>query len=181
MTMKFFPKMLKKSFILSFLIFLTGFSQGFQSTADEYNLKAAFIYNFTRFIEWPVSGVGNNFIIGIVGDSPIDDPLAEIVATSTVNDKKIIITHFKKAEEISFCNILFIPKNSSIPLETVLEKAASKGTLIVSEKEGCGKKGTAINFLIINSKLKFEANMKALNDAGLKVSSQLLKLAIIIE
>src|SRR6478735_1224077 len=59
--------------------------------ASEYNLKAAFIYNFTKFIEWKTASADNEFIIGIIGASPINDPLVEVIKTETVDGKKIII------------------------------------------------------------------------------------------
>jgi hypothetical protein len=146
---------------------------------EEYNLKAAFIYNFTKYIEWSAS-TDNEFIIGIIGSSQINDPLVEVVKTETVNNKKIIIRQFSKVEDISSCHILFIPRNSALPLADILTKV-EKGTLVVSEKSGYASKGTAINFVVVDNKLKFEANVNAINAAGLTASSQLLKLAIIIK
>jgi hypothetical protein len=148
--------------------------------AEEYNLKAAFIYNFTKYVEWSAASTSNEFVIGIIGSSLINDPLVEIVKTETVNDKKIIIRQFSKPEDISFCHILFIPQKTTFPLDEILAKT-SKGTLVVSEKNGYASQGTALNFVIVGNKLKFEANVKAINAAGLTASSQLLKLAIIIK
>ena len=168
---------------LYFIVFLsvTGFSRHTQTEAEEYNLKAAFIYNFTKFIDWNSFISGNEFIIGVVDSSPIYEPLAEIAQTKTVNDKKIIIRHYRKLDEISLCHVLFISRNTSLSLDDILAKTAAKGMLIVSEKAGYAKQGTAINFVVVNNKLKFEANTKAINSAGLTASSQLLKLAIIVE
>lgn len=149
--------------------------------ASEYNLKAAFIYNFTKFIEWKTASADNEFIIGIIGASPINDPLVEVIKTETVDGKKIIIKHFNKAADISDCHILFISRSAGDALEDILAKTAGKGMLIVSEQDGYAKGGTAINFVIVNRKLKFEANVKAINAAGLAASSQLLKLAIIVK
>jgi hypothetical protein len=149
--------------------------------ASEYNLKAAFIYNFTKFIEWKTISADNEFVIGIIGASPIYDPLAEVIKTETVDGKKIIIKQFNKAADISDCHILFISRSAGDALEDILAKTAGKGMLIVSEQDGYAKGGTALNFVIINRKLKFEANVKAINAAGLAASSQLLKLAIIVK
>jgi hypothetical protein len=154
---------------------------GQKDKASEYNLKAAFIYNFTRYIEWKGEPDENEFIIGIIGTSPINDPLGEIVKTETVDNKKITIKRFSKPADISFCHILFISQNAGVALDDILAKTAGKGVLIISEQNGYAEQGTALNFVIINSKLKFEANVKAINSAGLTASSQLLKLAIIIK
>jgi hypothetical protein len=154
---------------------------GQKDKASEYNLKAAFIYNFTRYIDWKNDADENEFIIGIIGNSPINDPLGEIVKTETVDNKKIIIKRFNKPADISFCHILFISQNAAAGLEDILAKTTGKGMLVISEQDGYAELGTAINFVIINRKLKFEANVKAINSAGLTASSQLLKLAIIIK
>lgn len=154
---------------------------GVQSDNKEYNLKAAFIYNFTRFIEWDTLNNRKEFIIGVVNSSPITESFEEIARTKTVKNKKIIIQHFYSADEISECDILFISGNSKISLKEILDKIKSKNTLTISEQEGYAKQGTAINFIVINAKLKFEANTKALKSAGLTASSQLLKLAVIVE
>ena len=149
--------------------------------ASEYNLKAAFIYNFTRYIGWKDESGENDFIIGIIGTSPINDPLGEIVKTETVDNKKITIKRFSKPADISFCHILFISQNAGVALDDILAKTSGKSTLIISEQNGYAEQGTALNFVIVNNKLKFEANVKAINSAGLTASSQLLKLAIIIK
>jgi hypothetical protein len=97
-----------------------------------------------------------------------------------VANRKITIKNFDKPEDITYCNILFIPKKIPYALRSVLEKVG-RGTLTISEESGYAKQGTSFNFIINNDKLKFEANLKALYLAGLKASSQLLKLAIIVD
>lgn len=171
--------MIKKWFYFIVIIFLTAFSQGIQTKANEYDLKAAFIYNFTKFIEWDSFKGENEFIIGIIGPSPIFGPLAEISKAETIKNKKVSIHQFNTLDEIGFCQILFISRNSTISLDEILKKEKSKNTLIISEQEGYCDKGTAINFINSHNKLKFEANLKVINSIGIKVSSQLLKLAVI--
>ncbi len=147
---------------------------------EEYNLKAAFVYNFTKYINWGNYEPENEFIIGVIGPSLIYQPLEEIARTKTVNDKKIVIRRFDKPEEINFCNILYIPKNCPVPLNSIFPRL-SGGTLTISEEEGYAREGTAFNFVLVKDKLRFESNIRALNLAGLKASSQLLKLAIIVK
>lgn len=148
---------------------------------EEYSVKAAFIYKFTNYIDWGTMAPSNDFVIGIMGTSPIKDQLTEIARTKTVNTKKIIVKQFNKPEEIEACQILFIPEKSIVKLDDILYRINGKGTLTISEREGYAEKGTEINFIEVDNKLKFEANPKAISAAGLKASSQLLKLAIIVE
>ena len=166
-------------FFISFLV--CSFTMPIQEEDEEYNIKAAFIYKFTNYIEWDSLIPGNEFVIGVVGSSPIKNQLNEIARTKTVNDKKIIIRQFNKSEEIVPCHILFIPQKTTLHLDDILAKAGAKGMLTISEKAGYAAKGTDINFIEVDNKLRFEANPKAINAAGLKASSQLLKLAIIVD
>jgi hypothetical protein len=170
---------MKRLLIVGFLTFFAGTILA-QIQEREDNLKAVFIYNFTRYIDWEETSTGNEFVIAVLGSSRVTAPLMEIAKTNTVQSKKITIRHFNNPDEITPCNILFISANPSFPLSSVLSKI-SKGTLTISEEAGFAEQGAAFNFVVVNDKLKFEANVKSLNAAGLKASSQLLKLAIIVE
>ncbi|MDI1305958.1 MAG: YfiR family protein, partial [bacterium] len=79
------------------------------------------------------------------------------------------------------CNILFVPYNCTVPIETILAKFSGKAVLIVTEQNGYGKKGAHMNFVLVDSKLKFEVNLKAINKAGIGISSFLLQHAIIVQ
>lgn len=170
-----------KKFLLLFLLCrFTGTVMAQQEVAEA-NVKAAFIYNFTRYIDWDTTGnTDNYFVIGIIGSSAVTKPLIEIARTSRVNNKKILIQRYSKPEEIGDCQVLFIPKKIPYSLSSILDRTG-KGVLTVSEEPGFAKHGTELNFVIVKEKVKFEANLKAIFLAGLKVSSQLLKLAIIVD
>jgi len=149
-----------------------------QGRAQESNLKAAFIYNFIKYIDWNTDS-SNEFSIGVIGPSPVYISLQEIAATKSANNKKIVVKHFDTPDDISFCNILFISQNDPYSLSSVLAKVG-KGTLSISEEPGLAALGTAFNFVEVRDKLKFEANVKSISSAGLRASSQLLKLAKIV-
>lgn len=168
-----------KRFLCLLLLCSFGRSAQAQTQEQEANLKAAFIYNFTTYIDWDSTDIKDDFVIGVIGESPLIAPLTEIAKTNTVKNKKIVVEQFNTPDEITFCNILFIAGNSPHSVQTILAKA-NKGTLTVSEEAGFAEQGTAFNFIVVNDKLKFEANVKSINAAGLKASSQLLKLAIIV-
>src|SRR6476620_6404608 len=166
--------MFKLRFVLVLAICsIVGNSVLAQRSDPESDLKASFIYNFTKYIEWDESEP-NEFSIGVIGPSPTYISLLEIAKKKTANEKKIVVRHFNKPEEIINCDILFISANSTNQLPAILGKV-NKGTLTISEEDGAAEQGTAFNFVLVNDKLKFEANVKAINAAGLKASSQLLK------
>jgi len=172
--------MLAKRFLLVVLISFFAGAITAQNADQEAKLKAAFIYNFTKYIEWGKYNQGSDFVIGITGDSPITESLKEIANQNTIDNKRITIKTIRNASEIEDCNILFIPHKSRFSLNTLLRKAGP-GVLTISEEAGFAERGTAFNFVIINNRLKFEANLKAISSAGLKAGSQLLKLAIIVD
>jgi hypothetical protein len=116
----------------------------------------------------------------MMGSSSLDVPMEAIARANLVKDKKIILKHFSSPEDISYCHILFIPREYSLPLKSVFEKVDKK-VLIVSDKPGAARQGASINFIVVNDKLKFEISQYALYSAGLKASSQLLKLAILTD
>jgi hypothetical protein len=157
-------------------LYMAGYAQ---TGVEEANLKAAFIYNFTKYIDWNEYNNKPTFIIGIIGSSPVMPALKEIAETNQVKDKPIELKFFDDPANIEYCHILYIPHQLSYPLSSVLAHAR-KGMLTISDTPGFAVKGTAFNFIKRNGRLKFEANLKALNDADIKAGSQLLKLAQIV-
>lgn len=151
-----------------------------QQENKEYDLKAGFLYNFTKYIEWYIPESEKEFIIGVVGDSPITGSLKLIARTKMVEDRKMIIHKFDSLEEIRYCHIIFISRSNNFPISEIADRS-SRNTLIVAEREGLASKGAAINFIMVNNNLKFEVNPHTINSAGLKASSQLLKLAILVD
>jgi len=170
---------LKRFLILLYSCFLGGAVIA-QTSDQESNLKAAFIYNFTKYIDWGKYSDRNEFVIGVLGDSPVANSLEQIAKDYTVNNKPIVVHILDRLSRVSDCDILFISKNCRFSLSSILS-AVGKGVLTISEQPGDAEDGTAFNFIIVNNQLKFEANLKAISSAGLKAGSQLLKLAKIVE
>jgi hypothetical protein len=174
----------KTGCLLLFLFLLLGSSFDLiQSEVEEYEAKAAFMYNFTKFVEWDNSlNNTSTFNIGILGDSPIVGPLNELAANKKINNKKINILKYHDASDIKTCHMLFIPENTSPEnIKKFLQAPSVKNALIISEQKGDLDLGSAINFLIVNNKIKFEVNLNSLNRSNIKASSQLLKLALNIK
>ncbi|HLX91086.1 MAG TPA: YfiR family protein [Puia sp.] len=169
--------MLKRFLYLTF-IFSAGVLKG-HAQEREADLKAVFIYNFINYIDWDSGNDAPNFVIGIIGSSEVTRSLSQIAAGKTAKNKRILIHVFSRPEDIQDCQILFIPQNLPYSLQSILDRI-DKGVLTISEETGYAEKGTAFNFFVKNDKLKFEANLKALDQAGLKAGSQLLKLAKIV-
>ncbi len=144
----------------------------------DYRFHSVFIYNFTKYIQWPETYQSGDFVIGVLGNSPISTELEKLAANKTVGLQKIVIKKFKSADEISNCHILFLPVSGNNNFEAVQEKLKGKHTLVITEKSGMAQKGSGINFIQQDNKWKFELNEAATHNAGLKVSKELSKLAI---
>lgn len=150
----------------------------------EYTIKAGFIYNFTEFIQWPQGAFANGqekFIIGVVGVNPFDDILDDIAAKKEIKGRGMVVEYYKSAEEIRKCHILFIASSEKDNLEKILEKVRKSPILLIGDTPDFGNKGVAFNFFVKRDKLRFEINIKHMEEAGLIAGSQLLSLGKIIE
>jgi hypothetical protein len=145
-------------------------------------IKASFIYNFTKYIEWPDKYKEGNFVVGVLGTTSFYNDLVTLLNTKTVGNQRFEIKNFASVDAISgICHILFIPTESSSMLPEVLKKIKGKSTLVVTEKPGLAKKGAAINFVVENNKQKFEMNKANIEKYNLKVSTTLASYAIQVE
>ena len=174
---------LKKSYFslpLLIILFLVSGEGRAQDAEKEASLKAVFLYNFTKYIDWQNLDNHEYFVIGVVGTTEIMSALNQIAKSNRVEGKKILILNFKKTDEISHCDVLFISGHSGIPVLSAVNQTG-RGTLTVSEEPPGSSSGAAFNFIIKDDKLKFEASLKAINVTGLKISAQLMKLAILVD
>jgi len=145
-------------------------------SGKEYAIKADFLYRFIEYVYWKNYSKSQTFKIAILEESAITTSLIEIT-----KNKKIEIKEYKNLNEVGFCNILFVPYNCTVPIETILAKFSGKPVLIVTEQVGLGKKGAHVNFVYVEQKLKFEVNLKAINKSGIGISSFLLQHAVIVQ
>ena len=143
-------------------------------------VKAVFLYNFIDYVRWPEGERSGVFKVGILGDSPLERHLREIAKKRRAGDRKLQVMVFEDAGDLESCHILFISEAQQEALTVVRKDLAGKPVLIVSDTPGLARQGAAINFVLIEGKLKFEINQQALKRADLRASSQLLKLAILV-
>jgi len=149
-------------------------------SSQQYVYKAAFLFRFIEYIDWEKNSKSATFNFAVLGHSPITEQILIIAEEEKINKKKIKVAEYETIDEPDSYNLLFVSENSTVPIEDVISKFAGKPVLIVAEKEGYAKKGAHINFFISDNKLKFEINQKAANKAGIKISSQLLRHAVIV-
>lgn len=167
--------------IIKALIFLVVIvSSSGSLKAQQYQYHKIYIYNFTKYIQWPSDKQSGDFIIGVYGKSPMITELTTMAATRSVGSQKIIVKEINNPSDAESCHVLFIPESKSGILSDVRTKLGGNSTLVITEREGLGKQGSAINFVIIDGKLKYELNKTTLEKAGLKVMPDLIKLAILV-
>lgn len=174
-----------KRIVYLFVLLTVPLAMGFQNTpAGDPNarIKSVFIYNFTRYIEWPADYQKGNFIINMYGNNPA--MLAELnvmAKTKTVGAQKIEIRNTASLEGIGKSNILYVTPDITTPLADIIARIKGKSTLLVTEKPGFAKQGSAINFTVVESRQKFELNKANAEKYNLKVSAQLVTLSIPVE
>ena len=152
-----------------------------QDTApSEYRLKAAFLYNFAKFVEWPgdaFPAVNSPFIIGIIGENPFDDALEKTVMNKMMNGHPFAVKQCQTLSELKRCHILFISQSERKRLAEILRVVRGERVLTVSEIEHFLGPGGMIQFLMEGNKVRFAINDSAAKTAGLRISSKLLSLA----
>ncbi|MFZ6010166.1 MAG: YfiR family protein [Bacteroidota bacterium] len=148
--------------------------------AQNYKLHTVFIYSFTRYVIWPESYNEGDFVITVMGDSPIVEELKTMAQAKKVGDRTIKIVRINSPAEIRKCHMLFVAASKSSELAEVVNKVNTQSILVITEEPGLGAKGSDINFIVKDGKLAFELNQAAINKQNLKVANELSRLAIMI-
>ena len=152
--------------------------------APEYQVKAAFLYNFAKFVDWPsaaFSGENSPLIIGVLGDDPFGDALDKTVEGKTVNDRKIVVRRYKQADDAKSCHILYVSRSEKKQVDKDLDRLDKTNTLTVGDMDQFLQRGGMVNFIIEDKKVRLEINPDAAERANLKVSSKLLQVAHIVK
>ncbi len=142
-------------------------------------IKAIYIYNFTKYIEWPQDYKTGNFVVGVLGsNSSLLGELNKMASAKTVGTQKFEIKNIASAADASACHIVYILNDKSSLLADVVGKVKGKSALIVTDKEGLASKGAGINFVIVENKQKIELNKSNIERYKLKVAEQLVSMAV---
>lgn len=143
-------------------------------------VKAVFLLNFTKFVEWPLESFPapqSPIVIAVLGADPFGAALDQAVAGETVNGRPLAIRRFPTLAELEPCHILFISASEEESLPGILRRLRRTGTLTVSDMDGFAARGGAIQFREERGRLRFAISQEAAERAGLKVSARLLSLA----
>jgi hypothetical protein len=169
---------LKAFFLINVMLlsFLPGKAQ-----QNDYAVQANIIYHFTKYIDWPDDKKNGDFVIGIVGESPLFEELKNSVSSKTVGGQRIVIKKFAGGAPAYNCHILFISEEASGSIKRIATVTANTSTLLVTELEGLARKGSCINFIIVDDHLKLEINKTNIERRNLNIATELLSLGIIVK
>jgi hypothetical protein len=160
-----------------------GRIQAESAVSKEYQVKAAFLFNFCRFVEWPsstFSGPAAPIVIGVLGNDPFGSALDDIVHDETVRGRTLVVRHDLKEEDIQQCHLLYIAKSAKERLTDILAAAAPQAVLIVSDIDQFAHRGGMIGFYLEGKKIRFEINAALAQQHTLKLNAQLLSLGKIV-
>jgi YfiR/HmsC-like len=150
----------------------------------EYQVKAAFLYNFTKFTDWPASAFSSTnapLVIGILGDDPFGPMLDEVVRGEVVRAHPLVVKRLGADEDLRSCQILFISRSEKHRLPALLSQLKGSPVLTVSDASDFAEQGGMVNFRLVQKTVKLEINQAATEAASLQISGKLLKLARIVQ
>jgi len=150
-----------------------------QSKVDEYQVKAAYILNFARFVEWPadVLPASSPLTIAIVGDDPFDGSLDELLRSKTANGHPLRLKHFHWNDVITECEIVFISASEELHLAQILRFLAAQSVLTISDIDRFSLRGGIIEFRMVGNRVRFDVNRDPAIAARINISSKLLSVA----
>lgn len=181
--MRFFrgPRVLFGVLCLTASLFLAAAEARAQS---EDQIKAAFLFNFARYVEWPGAAFGDPgspIRICLMGAEDFSTVVTLTVSGKSVGARPVEIKQPDDVRQAAGCHILYVGEDSRVAAANLASQLASGSVFTVSDRDGFAKDGGIANFFRADNKVRFEINVSAAKRAGLKVSSQLLRLAKVVE
>ena len=166
--------------VLAGLVMMMGSAAFAQEQRPMYEVYSMMVFNFVKYVQWPANDNSKEFVIGVVGSNDIYTTLNTWYAGKAKGTKTYVIKKFNSAAEVTDCQVIFIDRSKSGEFDAVNNKVKGKGTLVVTDRNGLGSKGSCINFKTVDDKLRFELNQQAMEASNLKVAGALSSMAILI-
>jgi hypothetical protein len=150
----------------------------------EYEVKAAFLLNFVRLIEWPASAFSDDdtpYVLGVFADDPFQGALEAVLEGSSIAGRPLRTMRIDSPRDAQRCHLVFVPASQTKQLSTLKRAVAEAPVLLVTEGEDLARRGAAISFYQEGDRVRFEVNRQAAQRVKLKPSSRLLRLARLVE
>ncbi len=151
-----------------------------QPKPSEYQVKAAYLYNFGRFVKWPAgvaAGKGDSFAVCVLGQDPFGSTLDSTLAGEALDGKPVVIRRIARPQDAADCRILFVSSTEEHHLKEILAAIDQASVLTVSDIPGFSRRGGIIQFIAEGDRVRFEINLASAESARLVLSSELLKVA----
>jgi len=155
--------------------------QGQHSKPTEYEVKATYLYNFSRFVEWPAKvtpAQSGSFAICVLGKDPFGPALDAILADEATTGKTVVAQRILTPQDALNCRVLFISSSESTRLKQILTTLGNASVLTVSELPQFTQRGGMVQFISEGNRVRFEVNLASAENAGLTMRSELLKVAV---
>lgn len=149
-------------------------------SAPEYSIKAAYLYNFASYVDWPPAALGEadaSFVIGVLGEARIAEYLVAMTEGREVHGRPIEIRQLAGGDPVDSLHMLFIAEKSAGELPRLHAAAREHSLLIVTDWNGALDSGSVINFRLIDERIRFDVSLEAAHDCGLSISSRMLAVA----
>jgi hypothetical protein len=171
---------MNRSFFLIVITITFCFSSLCNAQSQE-KIYSSLILNFARGIQWPSVSSSEKFTIGILEYPPLAAELNAMVSSAKIGGRKIDIKEFASAEDIENCNMVFIPAYKARQFPSVITQLGTDPTLIITNKMDYAKKGAGVNFVLVDGKLKYEINCRAIEKRGMKISANVKGMGIVVD
>jgi len=139
-----------------------------------------FLYHFIKYIDWPDDDTNTDFNIAVLNDNTMYQLLKSTLENAERKGRKILISKINASDDIDDFQVVYIPRNQSKHFATLHKKSTDLNLLFITDKNGIIEEGSCINFKTKGNKLRFEINLKVLEERGLKVAGRLKQVAILI-
>lgn len=144
----------------------------------EYEVKAAFLYNFAKFVRWsPDQALGPTFVVAVIGEDPFGEILDRTFAGKTLEERRVEIRRIESPDDATKVQLLFIGSSERARLAQILKGLQGSNVLTVGEMDGFAERGGMIAFRVRDDVVRFDINLGEVERARLKMSSQIIRLA----
>lgn len=146
---------------------------------DERAVKAAFVFNLTKYVEWPHPS--QELVIGFVGDGPMGEMLQKVLDGKTSEARPIRVLLFPSDEQLQQCSILYVAQSAPKKIRAVVDKVRNKGVLTVGDSDSFARNGGMVGLVRTGDQVQIQVNREATEESHLKISSRLLNLSTIVQ
>jgi len=170
-----------KGLIIIVILSVCPFFNGQAQHTIDYSVHANIIYHFTKYIDWPPDRKAGDFVIGVVGETPLFEELKKIMVNKKAGSQKIAIRYFSPTQTSYDCHILFLSEEESGSLKKITLRTQNNPVLLIGEEEGSASKGACISFNVVSERLKLEINKNNIQHRDLSIANELLRLGTLVK